>query len=93
MSNQHANTGGSPRSPRDEVVPGATVVVKDLDLDAEEEFTLVGIRDVDYAAGRILVDSLLARGLLGKKVGDEVAIKFPAGTLNLSILSIRIVEK
>ncbi len=94
MSNQHANTGGSPRSPRDEVVPGATVVVKDLDLDVEEEFTLVGIRDVDDAAGRILVDSPLGLGLLHKEVGDQVAVKGPGGAaLHLEILSIRFVEK
>ncbi len=93
MSIQRAITGGSRPSPRDEVVSGATVVVKDLDLDSEEEFTLVGIRDVDYEAGKIFVDSPLARGLLGKKVGDKVAIKVPAGTLNLEILSIRFVEK
>ncbi len=93
MSIQRARTGGSPQSPRDEVVLGATVVVKDLDLGDEEEFTLVGIRDVDYEAGRILVDSPMARGLLRKKVGDKVAIEVPAGTLNLEILSIRFVEK
>ena len=93
MSNQHSITGGSPELPRDEVVRGATVVVKDLDTDTEEEFTLVGVRDVDYEAGKILVDSPLARGLLRKKVGDKVAIKVPAGTLNLEILSIRFVEK
>jgi transcription elongation factor GreA len=93
MSNQHAITGRSPRSPRDEVVPGATVVVRDLDTDTEEEFTLVGIRDVDNEAGKILVDSPLARGLLRKHVGDKVAIKVPAGSLNLEIVSIRIVEK
>ncbi len=93
MSNQHAITGGFPRSPRDEVVPGATVVVRDLDTDTEEEFTLVGIRDVDYEAGKILVDSTLARGLLRKKVGDKVGIKVPAGTLSLEIFSIRFVEK
>ncbi len=93
MSNKRARTGGSPRSPRDEVVPGATVVVKDLDNDTEEEFTLVGIRDVDYEAGKIFVDSPLARGLLRKKVGDKLAIKVPAGTLKLEILSIRFVEK
>ncbi len=93
MSNQHATIGGSPQSPRDEVVPGATVVVKDLDRGDEEDFTLVGIKDVDYEAGKILVDSPLARGLLRKKVGDKVAIKVPAGTLNLEILSIRFVEK
>ena len=66
MSIQRAITGGSPHSPRDEVVPGATMVVKDVDLDSEEEFTLVGIRDVDYGAGKIFVESPLARGLLGK---------------------------
>ncbi len=93
MSNQHAITGGSSQSPRDEVVPGATVVVQDLDTDTEEEFTLVGIRDVDYGTGKILVDSPLAQGLLRKKVGDKVAIKVPAGTLNFEILSIRFVEK
>ncbi len=93
MSNQHAITGGSPQSPRDEVIPGATVVVRDLDLGDEEEFTLVGIRDVDHGAGKIFVESPLARGLLRKNVGDKVAIKVPAGTLNLEILSSRIVEK
>ena len=93
MSSQYAINSGSPRSPRDEVVPGATVVVKDLDTDTEEEFTLVGIRDVDYEAGKIFVDSPLARGLLRKKVGDKAAIKVPVGTLNLEILSIRFVEK
>ncbi len=63
MSIQRAKTGDSLQSSRDEVVRGATVVVKDLDVDAEEEFTLVGIRDVDYEAGKIFVDSPLARGL------------------------------
>ena len=69
------------------------MVVKDLDTDTEEEFTLVGIRDVDYETGKILVDSPLARELFGTKVGDKVAIKVPAGTLNLEILSIRFAEK
>ena len=93
MSIQRANTGGSLQSPRDEVVHGATVVVKDLDTDAEEEFTIVGIREVDYEAGKIFVDSPLAQGLLRKKVGDKVAIKVPGGTLSLEILSVRFEEK
>ena len=93
MSNQHAKISGSLQSPQDEVVPGATVVVKDLDLGDEEKFTLVGIRDVDYEAGKILVDSPLAQGLLRKKVGDKVAIEVPGGTLNFEILSVRFVGK
>ena len=93
MTIQRATTGGAPHSPRDEVVPGATVVIKDLDDDVEEEFTLVGIREVDCEAGKIFVDSLLAQGLLRKKVGDKVAIKVPGGTLSLEILSVRFEEK
>ena len=39
MSIQRALTDGSPQSPREEVAPGATVVVKDLGDDTEEELT------------------------------------------------------
>ena len=93
MSIQRAKAGDSLQTPRDEVVPGATVLVKDLDTDTEEEFTLVGIRDVDHGAGKIFVESPLARGLLRKKMSDKVSIQVPVGTLNLEILSIRFVEK
>jgi transcription elongation factor GreA len=71
------------------VVPGSTVVVRDLDDDTEEEFTLVGIRDVDHNAGKILVDSPLAHALLRKTVGDKIVLKVPSGSLNLEIVSIR----
>jgi transcription elongation GreA/GreB family factor len=93
MSIPHAGVNDSLQSPRDEVVPGAIVGVKDLEDGASEEFTIVGIREVDYEAGKIFVDSPLALGLLGKKVSDKVSIKIPAGTLNLEILSIRFEQK
>ena len=38
--------------PKDEVAFGATVVVKDLDYDDEEEFTLVGAGEEDYDSAR-----------------------------------------
>ncbi len=93
MSIQHAGVNESLQSPRDGVVLGATVSVKDLDDGYNEEFTIVGIREVDYEAGKIFVDSPLALGLLSKKVGDKVSIKIPAGILNLEILSIRFEQK
>jgi transcription elongation factor GreA len=89
----HAGVNDSLQSPRDGVVPGATVSLKDLDDGTNEEFTIVGIREVDYEAGKIFVDSPPALGLLGKKVSDKVSIKIPAGTLNLEILSIRFEQK
>ncbi|HWB11911.1 MAG TPA: transcription elongation factor GreA [Pirellulales bacterium] len=78
--------------PKDEVVFGATVVVKDLDFGDTEEFTLVGAGDEDYDAGKILVTSPLAQGLVGKKVGEQVEIPVPAGTMKFEILEIRFDE-
>jgi transcription elongation factor GreA len=77
------------RVAKDEVSFGATVVVKDLDCGEDEEFTLVGAGEEDYATGKILVTSPLAQGLVGKKVGDRVEIKVPQGTIRYEIIEIR----
>jgi transcription elongation factor GreA len=74
--------------PKDEVVFGSTVVVKDLDFGDEETFILVGAGDEDYDAGKILITSPLAQGLVGKKVGDRVEIEVPAGTMKFEIIKI-----
>lgn len=79
--------------PKDEVAFGSTVLVKDLDLDDEEEFTLVGAGEEDYDVGKILVTSTLAQGLMGKKPGDRVEIAVPAGTMRFEILQIRFGEE
>lgn len=75
--------------PKDEVVFGVTVVVKDLDFDDVEEFTLVGAGEEDYDHGKILITSPLAQGLVGKKVGEKVEIPVPKGTMKFEILEIR----
>ena len=75
--------------PKGEVVFGATVRVKDLDFGDEEEFTLVGAGEEDYDTGKILITSPLAQGLVGKKVGDQVEIVVPQGTLKFEIIEIR----
>ena len=79
--------------PKGEVVFGARVRVKDLDLDDEEEFTLVGAGEEDYDAGKILVTSPLAQGLIGKKVGEKAEIEVPRGKLKFEILEIRFDEQ
>lgn len=75
--------------PKDQVVFGATVVVNDLDFGDTEEFTLVGAGEEDYDAGKILITSPLAQGLVGKKVGERVDIPVPAGTMKFEIKEIR----
>jgi len=78
--------------PKDQVVFGVTVKVKDLDFGDDEEFTLVGAGDEDYDVGKILITSPLAQGLLGKKVGEKVEIEVPAGTNRFEILELRFDE-
>jgi transcription elongation factor GreA len=79
--------------PKDEVAFGTTVVVKDLEYDDEETFTLVGAGEEDYDKGKILITSPIGQGLLGKKVGDTAKIAVPKGTLKFEIVEIRFDEE
>jgi transcription elongation factor GreA len=74
--------------PKDEVVFGSTVTVKDLDYGDEEQFTLVGAGEDDYDEGKILCTSPIGQGLLGKKVGDVAEVEVPAGLMKFEILKI-----
>lgn len=77
------------KMPKGEVAFGSIVVVKDLDFDDEETFVLVGAGEEDYDAGKILVTSPLAQGLLGKKIGDTTEIPVPKGKMRFEIIDIR----
>ena len=74
--------------PQDEIAFGATVKVLDMDLDDEEEITLVGDGDEDYDKGKYLITSPIGRGLLGKKIGETVKIPVPKGTVTFKVLDI-----
>lgn len=74
--------------PTDSVVFGARVTIKDLDLDAEEEFLFVGQGQEDYLQNKVLITSPIGQGLLGKKVGEIAEIKVPKGMVRMQILAI-----
>lgn len=76
--------------PTDRVVFGSKVRVLDLDLNDEEDFTLVGPGDEDYDQNKILLTSPIGQSLVGKKVGDEVNVPIPRGTLRLKIVQISV---
>ena len=85
----HATIVDPSKVKTDEVAFGATVKVKDLDIDDIEEFTLVGSGDEDYDQGRYLITSPIGQGLLGKKTGEQVEIPVPKGVLRFEIMDIR----
>jgi transcription elongation factor GreA len=72
----------------DTVVFGARVVVKDLDIGEEETFELVGPGDEDYNNNKILTNSPIGQGLLGKKLGDVAEIQVPMGKIRFEIVDI-----
>lgn len=72
----------------DSVGFGCRVRVKDLDMDDEETFELVGPGQEDYDNNRILSTSPIAEGLIGKKCGDVAEINVPAGKIRFEVLEI-----
>jgi transcription elongation factor GreA len=51
-------------------------------------YTLVPESEANLKLGKISVTSPIAKGLLGKIVGDKVEIEVPAGKLNFEIIEI-----
>jgi transcription elongation factor GreB len=66
---------------------GAWVVVEDEEGE-ERRYRLVGPDEADAPAALISVEAPLGRALLGKKGGDTVRVERPAGTLELSVVSV-----
>ena len=74
--------------PRDEILIGAKVKLKDLDSAEELEYSLVAEEEADYSAGKISITSPVGEALLGHKKNDTVKIKIPAGTLRYKVITI-----
>jgi transcription elongation factor GreA len=72
------------------VVYGTCVKVTDLDFEETEEFTLVGPGEEDYDENKILCNSPIGQGLLGKQVGEIAEIQAPKGTIRFRIEAIRV---
>ena len=64
------------------------VKMRNLKSKAIITYTIVPESESDLKTGKISVTSPIAKGLLGKKVKDQVEIKVPAGTLNFEIIEI-----
>ena len=72
----------------DRVVFGATVKLSDSDGGQQTQYTIVGETEADLKKGRISITSPIARGLIGREVGDEVKIRTPGGEREYEILAV-----
>lgn len=72
----------------DEVQILTKVRVRIKKTGAEKVYQLVTEGEANIMEGKIAVTTPIAKGLLGKKVGDTVKVQVPAGTMEFEILEI-----
>jgi len=72
----------------DVVSVGVTVHVKDQKTDKSTKFKIVGSAEANPADSRLSNESPVGRALLGRKKGEKVVVKVPAGDFTYKIVSI-----
>ncbi|MGM8872021.1 transcription elongation factor GreA [Psychrobacter sp. 2Y5] len=70
------------------VVFGVTVVIENVDTEEEKQYQIVGDDEADFKAGKISVNSPIARGLIGKFEGDEARIETPKGVVEYEVMKV-----
>ena len=68
----------------------STVVMTNLANGRQMKYTIVSESEANLKQGKISIKTPIAKGLLNRKVGDEVDIKIPRGVLKVKIDSISI---
>lgn len=64
------------------------VEMTNLVTQAKMTYTIVSQHEADLRTAKMSIKSPIAQALLGKKVGDVVSVRVPAGTIQLRIDSI-----
>ncbi|MEW6431865.1 MAG: transcription elongation factor GreA [Myxococcota bacterium] len=73
---------------QDTVLFGATVELMDVENEKKVSYRIVGEFEADLKKRWISVNSPVARGLIGKKVGDVAMVTSPGGQREFEILSV-----
>ena len=74
-------------TPQGQVKLGSRVVVRDPD-GHEEHYLIVGSAEADPKEGKISNQSPVGLALMGKKAGDKVEVRTPAGARRLHVVQI-----
>lgn len=66
------------------------VKLKNLNNNSEMEYTIVSESEANLKEKKISVNTPIAKGILGKKVGDVVEVQVPNGKVSFEIINISI---
>lgn len=67
---------------------GCKVKIRDIDMEEDLEYTIVGTVEVDINENKISNESPIGKALMGKKVGDIVTVQTARAEIKFEILSI-----
>jgi len=67
---------------------GSKIVIKFEDDEDEEEYTIVGTREVNPREGKISDESPIGKAVMKHRAGDVVTVDAPSGHLKCTILSV-----
>jgi transcription elongation factor GreA len=70
------------------VVFGSTVKLIDVDTDKEITYQIVGEDEADLKMHKLSIASPMARGMIGKEVGDSFDVNTPKGVLSYEIIEV-----
>ena len=66
------------------------VTIRNMQNNQTMQYTLVSESEANLKEGKIAVNTPIGKGLLGKKVGDQVEIRVPSGIMSFKIEDISI---
>ena len=74
---------------KDVVSLGRKITFIELPDGDEETYTIVGSAEANPIEGKISNDSPIAKGIIGKKLNEEVVIPTPGGEMKVKIIDIQ----
>ena len=77
------------KKPKNVVTMGCKVILRDMELNEDMEYTLVGTAEADTEAMRISNESPVGAAILGQKVNKVVDVQAPVGTIKYKIMKIK----
>lgn len=72
----------------DHIGLGCTFTVKDIEMNEEETYELVGSQEANPMKGRVSDDAPFGRAMVGARVGDIVKVEAPVGIIEYEVIKI-----
>ncbi|MBM2814751.1 MAG: greA [Ignavibacteria bacterium] len=74
--------------PSDKIYILSKIKIKNINTGGFLEYIMVSAEEADYEKNKLSVTSPIGKALMGKKIGDKVQVKVPAGLIDYEVIEI-----